>query len=380
MKILLLSHSPNDPDGGASRIYHLLHDGLTARGHDVDVRHQEDYDIPARPFPRLLVDRLAMPQWLSRAAVRAHPESYDLVMSSSGMGYPLFRRLRAIDGPRPALVSHVHGMAIYDHGVTLAEARLGHFPASLAYRLITAPFADRWEYAGVAAADITVVQNLRDLGQLRSRGEVVHIPAAVHPELLARSAEIRPLDQRVPGQVLWFGTWETRKGSWYVPAAFRMLRAACPDARLVVGGTGKSQAEIAGHFAPEDRQAVTVLPRVSRAEQIRLMNESQVFLFPSLSEGFGLALPEAMSFGLAAVTTLVGFGADHLTDRVDARLVLATSEHIGRALVDLVQDDDARRRIAAQGREVARSFTPERMLDGYERLFSGLLRAGAPAS
>ncbi len=372
MKILLLSHSPNDPDGGASRIYHLLTRELTERGHEVDVRHQEDYGVPAGRLPRLLVERTAMPQWLSRAAVRARPEAHDVVMSSSGMAYPLFQRLRATPGPRPALVSHVHGLAIYDHGVTLAEARLGHFPASPAYRLVTAPFADRWEYRGVAAADVTVVQNLRDLGQLKPRGEITYIPAAVHPEHLAESADIRPLDQRAPGQLLWFGTWETRKGAWYIPAAFRMLRAVRPDARLLVGGTGKSQEEIAGHFAPEDRDAVTVLPRVSRAEQIRLMNESQVFLFPSLSEGFGLALPEAMCFGLAAVTTLVGFGADHLTDRVDARVVLATSEHIGRALIDLVQDDDARQRMATRGRELARSFTPERMVDGYEQLFARL--------
>jgi glycosyltransferase involved in cell wall biosynthesis len=379
MRILLLSHSPKDPDGGASRIYHVLEEGLAARGHVVDVRHQEDYSIPTGRLPRLLVDRLVMPQWLSRAAARARPETYDVVMSSSGMGYPLFRRLRATSGPRPALVSHVHGMAVYDHGVTLAEARLGHFPASVPYRLVTAPFADRWEYRGVDAADVTVVQNLRDLGQLRSRGAVEYIPAAVHPELLATSADIRPLDQRVPGQVLWFGTWETRKGAWYVPAAFRMLRAAHPEARLLVGGTGKPQAKIAGHFAPEDRDAVTVLPRVSRAEQMRLMNESQIFLFPSLSEGFGLALPEAMCFGLAAVTTLVGFGADHLTDRVDARVVLASSEHIGRALVDLVGDDAARRRIAERGRELARSFTPERMVDGYEQLFAGLVAERSPA-
>ena len=369
MRILLLSHSPNDPDGGASRIYHVLSEGLRARGHDVEVRHQEDYGLPDGRLPRLVVERVALPQWISRAARGARPQDHDVVMASGGTMYPLFRRLRAAGAPRPLLVSHAHGMSAYDRIANLGEAQLGHFPVSVAYRAATAPFSDRWEYRGVAAADLTVVQNLRDLDQLHSRGTIVHIPAAVHPDLLAGSAEITPLDQRVPGQVLWFGTWESRKGAWYVPRAFRLLRQAFPAARLVIGGTGKSLAELAAHFDPADRDALTVLPRVTRAEQMRLMNESQVFLFPSLSEGFGLALPEAMSFGLAAVTSPVGFAADHLTDGVDARVVPATAEHLGAALVQLVTDGDARLRIAGRGRETARAFTPDRMTDAYDRLF-----------
>ncbi|GAB4082295.1 glycosyltransferase family 4 protein [Modestobacter muralis] len=369
MRILLLSHSPNDPDGGASRIYHVLSAGLRARGHDVEVRHQEDYGLPAGRLPRLLVERVALPQWISRSARSALPEEHDVVMASGGTTYPLFRRLRTAGGRRPLLVSHAHGMSVYDRIANLGEARLGHFPASAAYRAASAPFSDWWEYRGVAAADVTVVQNLRDLDQLRSRGTVVHVPAAVHPELLAGSAVITPLDQRVPGQVLWFGTWESRKGAWYVPRAFRRLREAVPAARLVIGGTGRSHADLAAHFDPPDRDAITVLPRVSRAEQMQLMNQSQVFLFPSLSEGFGLALPEAMSFGLAAVTSPVGFAADHLTDGVDARVVPATAEHLGAALVQLVTDDDVRVRIGTRGRETARAFTPDRMVDGYDRLF-----------
>ena len=370
MRILMLSHSPNDPDGGASRIYHVLSEGLAARGHDVEVRHQEDYGLPAGKLPRLVVERAVLPQWISRAARAARPEDHDVVMASGGTMYPLFRRLRAAGGPRPLLVSHAHGMSVYDRIVNLGESRLGHFPASVAYRAVSAPFSDWWEYRGVAAADVTVVQNLRDLDQLRTRGTIEHIAPAVHPELLAGSATITPLDERVPGQVLWFGTWESRKGAWYVPRAFRLLREAFPAARLVIGGTGRSHAELAAHFDPADRDALTVLPRVTRAEQMRLMNESQVFLFPSLSEGFGLALPEAMSFGLAAVTSPVGFAADHLTDGVDARVVPATGEHIGAALVQLVTDDDLRRRIASRGRDTARSFTPEQMVDGYDRLFT----------
>jgi glycosyltransferase involved in cell wall biosynthesis len=293
------------------------------------------------------------------------------------MAYPLFHHWRGLAGDkRPVLVNHIHGLSIYDHAANMGEALLGHFPVSAAYRAVTGRFAVRWDSRGVEVADATNVQNNRDLAELaalRRDFEVACIPAAVHPELLAASAVIAPVNERQPGQVLWFGTWESRKGSWYVPEAFRIARAARPTTRLIIGGTGRSQSDVARYFAEEDRDAVTVLPRVTRAEQIDLMNKSELFLFPSLSEGFGLALPEAMSFGLAAVATGTGFAADHLVDRVHARVVATSSEHLGRAMLELLSDSELRARVGMQGRDVARSFTPERMVDGYERLFERLV-------
>ena len=47
LKILAISHMPNDENAGASRIYHLLARGLRERGHTVKLLHYEDLKIPA---------------------------------------------------------------------------------------------------------------------------------------------------------------------------------------------------------------------------------------------------------------------------------------------------------------------------------------------
>ncbi len=375
MRLLFLSHSPNNPDGGASRIYHLLTDGLSARGHDVVTRHLEDFGVPPLTLPKLLVQRFLMPQWLSRNGRRDGPQDFDVVMSSSGMAYPLFKQLGSLSS-RPLMVNHIHGLSVYDVLANLTEAHLRHFPVSPAYRAVTGPFAVRWDSAGIAAADVTVVQNLRDLGhvqEMSGSNEAAYIPAAVHPELLAASENIRPMADRPASRILWFGTWESRKGAWYVPRAFRILRSRFPEATLVVGGTGKSREEIAAYFDPDDRSAVEVLSRIPRAEHVRVMNECSIFLFPSLSEGFGLALPEAMAFGLAGVTGATGFGADHVRDGESGLIVPPSSEHMGSALLKLVADGAARQRMASRGRELARKFTTEKMVDEYERLFADSL-------
>jgi len=380
MKVALYHHSRNDADAGASRVYHLLAAGLQERGHDVRVRHLEDLRPPRNPRRRLAVERLAMPQLLSWRAWYDRQPDDDIVMSSSGMAYPLFRRMRASPGPRPTLVNHLHGVAAYDYSTTTAESLLGHRPTSLAYRTVTGPFTSRWDRRGVLAADLTVVQNRRDLGHVRSfatnPAAVELVYPSVHPEILRAGYE--PLGQaREAGSILWFGTWDARKGAAYVPAAFRQLRSVHPGARLYIGGTGLSPEAVKGFFPPEDRPSVHHVARISRRDHIDLMRRLSIVLFPSLSEGFGLALPEAMAMGLAAVTTNTGFGGDHLVDGINARIVPASSVHLAEALTALLDDDGLTARIAGNGQAVARSFTVDRMVDDYERIFIDSRRRAA---
>ena len=105
-----------------------------------------------------------------------------------------------------------------------------------------------------------------------------------------------------------------------------------------------------------------------------MLRQSSLFLFPSISEGFGLALPEAMAFGVAAITTNMGFGGDWLSDGKDARVVAPSAEHLGQAMIDLMRDPEGREAMAERGRLLAREFTLERMVENYETEFARRLK------
>jgi glycosyltransferase involved in cell wall biosynthesis len=375
LRILFLSHSPNNPNGGASRIYHMLAGALEKRGHAVSLFHQEDFGLPKNAKLSLAAQRFAMPRYVSAHGRRLDWKSYDIIMSSSGMAAPLFKRIKG-EKQRPALVNHLHGLCIYDDLANRSEAMIGNWKTSLLNRMFTGPIQVRWDNEGIASGDLTIVQNQRDLSWIKSRlpsnASVRMISAAVHPELLDASRDYSPPQSRPPANILWFASWESRKGSFYVPAAFRHLREFVPDAKLTLGGTGMSQAALASQFDPQDRDNIEVLPRISIEEQIALFNRSSIFLFPSLSEGFGLALVEAMCFGLAAVTTNTAFGGDELVDGESARIVFPSSEHVARALIDLATSSERRAKIAQAGREIATTFTLDRMADAYEQAFQKL--------
>jgi glycosyltransferase involved in cell wall biosynthesis len=380
MNILLLSHSRNDPNAGASRVYHQLQDGLSARGHVVEALHFEDFRLPRQLLLSTSVEKLAMPHWIDRRQRQRDFAPVDVVMAPSGMGHRLFRRLRG--GPdRPLLVNHQHGLTLFDHQARVTEAMAGHIAFPLHKRLPERlPMA--WDMAGLRSADLSILQNLRDFDHLRRHdadARLAVISPALHPAILAASAAATPPASRNRHNLLWFGSWVARKGAAVVPAAFDQVLDAVPEATLTIGGTGLSERDVLSRFSARARLRVRVLPRLTLADQIVELQHHAVFLFPSLSEGFGLALLEAMALGLHAVTTLTGFGADFLRQRETALIVpQSSSRHLADGILDSIRDDTARVAMAERGQALSRTFTLERMAADYEAAFtSGLARLRA---
>ena len=370
MRLLLVSHSANDPNGGASRVYHFLADGFRKRGHEVQCLHLDDVEIP-RGMEKLAT-RCLLPSFVSRTAARVIRQSsipFDVLFSSNGMLAPLYKRLKA-EPKRPLLVNHIHGLHYFDHQATMSEVERGHGRVSAIYRYCTGPLPVHWDVEGARHSDLSIVQNQRDKDFLLERGfrSVERIPLAVHPAILEAGASAPKQSDRNPASLLWFGSWTARKGMHYLPQAFERVSERFPGAWLTIGGTAMTQQEIAAYFKESPRARIRVLPRISVEQQIAEMEGNAIFLFPSLSEGFGFAALEALAMGMALVTTPAGFGGDLLVDRQHARIVsTASASHLADAAIELIERPELREHLAEHGRRLAGTLTLERMVDTYER-------------
>ncbi len=382
MKILLLSHAPNNITFGASRVYRELHEGLSAKGHSVRTWHKEDFQPWRLRAAQQVVDRLLLPEFMAWR-VRAEAQSgYDVVMASSGTGYALFRSMRSRKN-RPLFVNHSHGLWVFDSQARIDEHLTGRAPLPLLYRnlvVATGPIKGAWDARASRYADLTVVQNDRDYDFLMRSGlaldRLVKIPPGIHPEILAASGAAPPPAARAASSLLWLGTWDTRKGAEALPVAFDLILAQVPEATLTIAGTHRPETEIRRCFSAAAAERLRIIPTISSIpDQAREFARHAIFLFPSLSEGYGLALVEAMALGLAAVTTLTGVGADALCHRETAMIVPpANAVHLARAVVALIRDDALRHRIATQGQELVRTFTMAQQIADYEKAFEEALR------
>jgi glycosyltransferase involved in cell wall biosynthesis len=382
VKILFLSHARNDRNAGASRVVHTLHDGLTAKKHAIRTLHYEDFAPLHIGVMQRLVDKLLLPQFISYRAGGEAASGYDVILASNGCAYPLFRRLQR-HAERPMLVSMLHGLNLFDRQADVVERLAGRQYLSLTYRTVTGPITSNWDALGTRFSDLTIVQNDRDYDFLLRGGvpaaQLARIAPGIYPEIMAASEVAPAARDRDPAALLWFGSWTARKGMYSLSTAFELILQKAPQATLTIGGTGLPEAEILSSFSAGAAQRVRVLPRISLEQQLAEFGRHAIFLFPSLSEGYGLALVEAMALGLAAVTTNTGVGGDVLCHGENALIVpQGSAVHLARAVVTLIGDDTLRTTLASKGQKLARTLSVDGMVDGYEAtLSSGILRRAA---
>ena len=90
------------------------------------------------------------------------------------------------------------------------------------------------------------------------------------------------------------------------------------------------------------------------------MARHDVLVLPSLHEGFGLVITEAMAQGLVVITTPNTAGPDLITDGADGFLVpIRSAVAIEEKLVLLRHDHDRLCSMQAAAREKARAYTWE---------------------
>jgi glycosyltransferase-like protein len=186
--------------------------------------------------------------------------------------------------------------------------------------------------------------------------------------------------------VLAVGGIEPRKGSLTLLDAFAYLRAEVegPDPLLVVAGGATLfdyREELARWSARRAEiglrdDEVKELGPVGDAELERLYRAADVLAFPSVSEGFGLVVLEAMASGLPVVASDIevvrGFVC-HGRDGLLARC--GDPGAVGRALAAVLGSDDLRARLVAGGAAVAAHHDWDQVAARHEHVYREFLDA-----
>lgn len=175
------------------------------------------------------------------------------------------------------------------------------------------------------------------------------------------------------------GGVEPRKNTLRILEAFRQLRAVQTDARLIIAG-GASVLDHGGYqedFRAElaalggHASAVHVIGPVADEDMPNLYRLADALVFPSLKEGFGLAVLEALASGIPAIVSSIAPFTEYLgaDDAVwcDPYHPASIAEAMAVALVPPVRE-----RLIPRGLEIAAGFSWQRTatahLSAYETL------------
>lgn len=237
-------------------------------------------------------------------------------------------------------VVHLHGAIDEGTGKQLSLRRLKHVHAVLA----TSEYVAQDIVAPIVRTAYPCVQ-LRNLPPAKSPGSTFTIGTAARLEPVKNLAGLL--------------------------RAFSQLKSA--NCVLQIAGDGSERATLESRT-----RELGIADRVQflgwRADIDSLLQQWDCFVLPSVEEGFGISVLEAMAAGLPVIATSVGGMREIVTNGQDGLLVPANDDGaLADAMRRLISDPTLRSRLGANARKRSEHFSPERLAQTVDEVYRQLL-------
>lgn len=262
-------------------------------------------------------------------------------------------RVRVVDNPRVTRVK-LAGHALLDR-VTMRGVH--------AFQAISRGVGESWSrVVGIDAKRIHYIP----------RG--VHLPvqpAPVDRAAIKRRIEVAANDPLIVNM----GRHEAQKGQLYLIEAMSRILASFPTARLVIlGRTGNLTTALQQRIDDLGLTSHVIMPGI-RDDVQEILSAADVFAFPSLFEGLGVSLLEAMAAGKPVVVTNAVSFDEIIEDRRNGLMVPPQNpEALASAIVELLSDPELAARLAETARaDAARSYRIADVASQLEQLYQNIL-------
>lgn len=274
-----------------------------------------------------------------------------------------------------------HGVEQRGWRLLIDDSRKGFAGPKLKTRLAY-PITSLWQSnVSLRRADHIFCLNLEDRDYLVQRFGIDELKITrIYPaasELYALMAQERSYDKFE--NLLFAGTWLTRKGIDDLIASFTMLTTSYPNLRLTVIGGGVPSSVIRDAFPEAVRSKVVTIQSSNDAETAKIFASADAYLLPSLFEGTPLTLIEAMASGLPIITTDVCGMKDVIENNRTGLLVPTRSPSaIVEAVKKLISTGELRARLGRNAQaEALDKYTWEKVAIPVCQVYEKLVRKEA---
>ena len=328
-------------------------------------------DPPADRLPTLTVPWGDKPWRLRVLASQMTGRSQDRL-------FPGIDIFHAMDHLLPVL-THVSSIfTVYDLTYLLTDT---HTTLNRLFLTLMMPRFLRNADAIIAISESTRRDMLRHYRVDEAKVRVIYggVTPRFRPALPDEVAQVRLRHDLPEHFILSVGTIEPRKNLIRLLEAYRSLRDGGSQIRLVIAGRRGWRYE---HFFRRLQElrltdGVTLLGAFGDTELPALYSAADVFAFPSLYEGFGLPVLEAMACGAPVIASNtsaipeIATNAGILCDPYDTR-------SLTEAIVQVLDDAELRAAMRANGLERARRFTWEKTAEATLELYRSVLQRQIP--
>lgn len=369
LRFAVVIQTPKDPQSAVYLGYQALAATLVRRCHSVEIVSPGDFRAVTRLSGRWvpLVYPVAIARWLHRRR-----DDFDLVMFHSYAGW----LATSFAHGQPRSLVMFHGVESLYHRELREETAQNGGGLSWRYRLLQEALMPMMLRIACRTASGVTCFNQAEATYLASR----HWIAGSGPAVLAHGVPgeffAATRTARRPVQhVLFVGQWLPMKGIRYLREAVTALLRENPAMHATCAGTLVPEESVKAEFPTDVLDRIAVFPRVDQQELTKLYCDADVFVFPSLYEGFSRAILEAMASGLPIVCTQVGVAGDALKHEESALFLPKRSAAAIVAAIQRLRDSPSlAARLGNAARAVASSYT---VADVSERTIQVIIKTSS---
>lgn len=284
------------------------------------------------------------------------------------------------------MISHGVGMANWLYAMFIENLEFTKYAKSKGLRVLTDIYENPYIFADLANEVATISEyselqylkagfeaesalRMKYIDELLSTADKYLVPSAYVRNSLRRSpnfdeskVNIVPYkssiksteyqNEPIKGRLIWIGNEPIRKGFAYAYRAFKKLKEHYPEVSLRVIGPMPERLVTDSRFS--DVIFTGYLNKEQLAQEFR---KADIYLFPTLAEGFAGSLLEAAGFGVPIVTTHASGFAD---DFPGVFVPVKDEDAIAEAVARLLDDRSARDAMSKAVFDYAKTFQSDR--------------------
>jgi len=161
--------------------------------------------------------------------------------------------------------------------------------------------------------------------------------------------------------IITVGRLDKQKDHMTLIRSFSELLKGNPELCLTIYGEGKERNKLEELVNSLGLSRKVFLPGMTQ-NIYKVLVEADLFIFPSLYEGFPNALCEAMSVGLPVIASNCSGNIEVVQDRIDGRLFpVGNIQVLTSITLELLDDLEQRQRLGKHAQEIGRRFHPDRI-------------------
>ena len=177
--------------------------------------------------------------------------------------------------------------------------------------------------------------------------------------------------ETISKRILFVGRLDPVKGVHYLLRAMQIVCKVLPDAKLILVGDGEDRENL--EYLTNSlgiRESVNFAGRIPHEKIPDYLDQADIFVLPSLSEGLPIVILEAMACGLPIVATRVGGIPDIIEEDVNGYLVESRDfQGLADKIIFLLENQPLKHRISKNNRIKVQEYDWKNVIKQLEGIY-----------